>query len=76
MKILYLKLKNIINLTFPNLYLVCLTYVLFLFLTVKGDYKYVVALLDEDVGETEKPIVRMCVDFELPTSAPRLVSSA
>uniref|UniRef100_A0A1J3CUK1 MD-2-related lipid-recognition domain-containing protein n=1 Tax=Noccaea caerulescens TaxID=107243 RepID=A0A1J3CUK1_NOCCA len=41
---------------------------------LEGEYKYVIALLDDNVGDPEKPI--LCVDFDLPTSAPTLVSSA
>ncbi|ESQ40118.1 hypothetical protein EUTSA_v10014916mg [Eutrema salsugineum] len=42
---------------------------------LEGEYKYVVALLDKDVGNSEEPAERMCVDFSLPTSVLTLVSA-
>ncbi|XP_013647349.1 MD-2-related lipid-recognition protein 3-like [Brassica napus] len=36
---------------------------------------YSIKLVDTDVGLIEAPIVRMCVEFELPTSAPTLISA-
>ncbi|CAH2074533.1 unnamed protein product [Thlaspi arvense] len=43
---------------------------------LEGDFKYVVSVLDKDVGDSKEPIVRICVDFDLPISAPTLVVSA
>lgn len=43
--------------------------------SVKGDYKYVVSLLDEKVGDSKEAKVRMCVDFDLPTSSSTLSSA-
>ncbi|VVB12907.1 unnamed protein product [Arabis nemorensis] len=42
---------------------------------LEGDYKYVVALLDEVVKDSAEPPARMCVDFDLPTSVLTLVSA-
>ncbi|CAG7891093.1 unnamed protein product [Brassica rapa] len=42
---------------------------------LEGDYKYVVSLLDEKVGDSKEAKVRMCVDFDLPTSSSTLSSA-
>ncbi|XP_018463951.1 MD-2-related lipid-recognition protein 3 [Raphanus sativus] len=42
---------------------------------LEGDYKYVVSLLDEKVGDSKEATVRMCVDFSLPTSSSILASA-
>lgn len=42
---------------------------------LEGDYKYVVSLLDEKVGDSKEATVRMCVDFNIPTSFSTLASA-
>ncbi|CAN6991480.1 unnamed protein product [Brassica oleracea var. botrytis] len=42
---------------------------------LEGDYKYVVSLLDKKVGDSKEAKVRMCVDFDLPTSSSTLSSA-
>ncbi|KAH0895411.1 MD-2-related lipid-recognition protein 3 [Brassica rapa] len=42
---------------------------------LEGNYKYGVSLLDEKVGDSKEAKVRMCVDFDLPTSSSTLSSA-
>ncbi|CAH8338205.1 unnamed protein product [Eruca vesicaria subsp. sativa] len=42
---------------------------------LEGDYKYVVSLLDEKFGDSKEAAVRMCVDFDLPTSSSTMASA-